>query len=491
MKYKIIGIILTILMLMLSLIAPLMEGEKCGRVWQHREAKGKIPCEHTKPETLCTHLPIVVIDTEGVEIPGKPLPMSMQTLKYRTLYSKAADGSTTIAGKMKVVDHENEMNHPEDETDISSNIRIRVRGDSSRKFNKVGYAVRLIKEDGSNNPLEIMGMDSHHEWVLHGPYLDKTLMRNYLSYNLAGEIMDYAPNVRFCELILNGKYQGVYVMTESITAGNDGARLSMDVTKSDHKYTGYLLRLDNPPLLKEDALNSFSDYTMRTPQSIEIYYPGKSQMTPEMKEAIKDDFSAFEKALYSYDYDSKKYGYESFIDVESFVDYFLISELTYNGDTGGKSTYIYKGADNRYRMCVWDFNNAFDNFQEGELGFKGFFMTDVVWYAMLLKDEDFAKQVVTRYRMLRETTFNEDYLMACIDETDAYLGDAVNRNFAVWNEDLTTLYEYDRNCGDHEEEIGKLKIWLHQRLLWMDENIETLYQYSAESSVKNYDENPE
>ena len=59
-------------------------------------------------------------------------------------------------------------------------MKIHVRGNSSRSFDKSNFAIRLIDENEKNNPQSIMGMDAHHEWVLHGPYLDKTLMRNYM-----------------------------------------------------------------------------------------------------------------------------------------------------------------------------------------------------------------------------------------------------------------------------------------------------------------------
>lgn len=490
MRYKITGIILAIVILMLSLFVPLVAKRKSNRVWQHQLAVEKKPCTHKEGEIVCTHLPLVIIDTEGVEIPGKILKESWETINQKMIYSTAADGEKTIEADMKIVDNEETMNHPHDTYSLDTRINIRIRGDDSRRFRKKGYELRLIKEDGTNNPLEMMGMDAHHEWVMHGPFLDKTLMRNYISYNIAGEMMDYAPNVRFCELILNGEYQGVYVMTESITAGKDGARLTMDVSKSGQTYTGYLLRLDNYPQEDKASLNNFTDYTMRTSQQIEIYYPGKTKMTEEMKRSINNDFSSFEKALYSYDYDSKDFGYDKYIDVESFVDYFLLNELTYNGDAGSKSTYIYKDTNNRYHMCVWDFNNAFDNYRF-QMGYEGFFMVDAVWFKMLLKDEDFVKQIVERYYALRENYFDEAYLMNCIDNTDAYLGDAVNRNFEVWDDDLSSMYQYNRDCGNHEEEVEKMKIWLHNRLQWLDENIETLYQYSAESAVKKYNDNPE
>ena len=84
----------------------------------------------------------------------------------------------------------------------------------------------------------MLGMDAFDEWALHGPYLDKTLIRNYMWYNLAGEIMDYAPNVRFCEVLLNGVYQGLYVMTETVSSGAD-ARLKLTEPSKDTVQTSY------------------------------------------------------------------------------------------------------------------------------------------------------------------------------------------------------------------------------------------------------------
>ena len=82
---------------------------------------------------------------------------------------------------------------------------IRVRGNSSRYFDKKNYLIRLTDDTGKYENHEVMGMEPHYEWALHGPYLDKSLIRNYMWYNIAGEMMDYAPNVRFCEVIVNGE----------------------------------------------------------------------------------------------------------------------------------------------------------------------------------------------------------------------------------------------------------------------------------------------
>ena len=90
-----------------------------------------------------------------------------------------------------------------DRPDLESEILIRIRGNSSRRFDKKNYLIRFVNDDGSYAGHEVMGMDAHYEWALHGPYLDTSLIRNYMWYNIAGEMMDYAPNVRFCELVLN------------------------------------------------------------------------------------------------------------------------------------------------------------------------------------------------------------------------------------------------------------------------------------------------
>ena len=335
-------------------------------------------------------------------------------------------------------------------------------------------------------------MDSHHEWVLHGPFLDKTLIRNYMWYNIAGEIMDYAPNVRFCEVIINGEYMGVYVLTESITAGKNGSRLNLSVDRKDNSFTGYLLRMDSGSANPQKNIDTFSVYSKRFPNKVDIVYPGTSNLTPEISESIRQDFSKFEKAVYSFDYDNDTYGYQTMIDVDSFVDYFLINEFTLNYDAGWLSTYIYKDIDGKFKMCIWDFNSACDNYQDTYLKPNSLQFQYNVWYVMLMKDEKFTEKIIDRYHELRKTYLSEDYLNTYIDKTTEYLGDAVQRNFEKWGysfeEGYDLLYPSDRNPRSYEEAKTFLKNVIIYRGRWLDENIHTLRQYSAESKVKKYNE---
>lgn len=489
MRYKFWGLFFCLCAVAASLAAPQLESRNPSlRYHQHRDAPVKTETEADR-EIFSTHLPLVEINTGGAEIPGR----SVYLEDGSHFYTTAEDGSGFISAHMDIVDNEESYNQKGGKPSVSSDITIHVRGRSSRMFDKSSYALRLVTGDGLNNPQTVMGMDAHHEWVLHGPYLDKTLMRNYMWYNIGGEIMDYAPNVRFCELLLNGEYQGVYVMLENLTAGDNGARIPMTVSAKNNTFSGYLLQLNGGWETSRTLTDQFSHYARRISVPMEIVYPGRSSLTPEMARAISQDFSDFEKSLYSYDYDSRKYGYESSIDTRSFIDYFLINELTCNYDAGWFSTYIGKDTSGRMHLYLWDMNSSCDNFQEKSMDRRNFVLQDMLWFHMLMKDEKFTEAIIARYRDLRKTYFDPDYLCGYIDDTAAYLGEAADRNYERWASvfslDEPLLTPADRELHSYEEAISQMKDFLRERIQWMDENIDSLRQYSAESKVKKFNEN--
>lgn len=491
MKYKVLGIVSLITVLAISVFALLVNynKEEEERYHQHLYATEKEPCNHTD-DTFCTHLPLVQIETNGQEIPGEPI---LAEDGHRIGYSTTKTGEGDLRCHITVVDNETKNNHINDTVTIDSDAMIRVRGNSSRYFSKLSYKVDLITEDGVNNPQEMMGMDAHHEWALHGPYLDKTLIRNYMWYNISGEIMEYAPNVRFCEVMINGEYMGLYLMTETITAGNNDARLNVSVTKKNSSFAGYVLRIDRGSNTELKNISPYSLYTYRNKEAkINIVYPGTQNLTPELSESIRQDFSDFERMLYTYDFDDPKYGYSTAIDVNSFANYFIINEFTCNYDAGSYSTYIYKAVDNKYYMCVWDFNNACDNYQEQPIDRETFHLHNTLWFQMIIKNKDFTKEVIEQYHNLRNSYLSDEYLENYIDETILYLGDAINRNNERWEnvflDDKDLLYPTERNLHSYDEAVEQMKDFIIQRGAWLDENMETISQYSADSKVKLYKE---
>ncbi len=485
MKYSIIGIIAAVFMIFTAYAATVLDNDNpSNRVHQHLTSRQPNEGCSCRKDELCTHLPLVLIETEGKEIPGEPI---VDENNEEIGYTLAQDGSETILAKISVISNENKNHHPSDKPDLQRDIIIRIRGNSSRYYDKKGYLIRLIDEKGEYVDEEMMGMPPHYEWALHGPFLDKSLIRNYMWYNIAGEFMDYAPNVRFCEVILNGQYKGLYVMTETITNGDD-CRVNISEPIKGTDKTGYVLRLDRGSHSLIRNIKTFTNYSYRNLQNFDIEYPRSGSLTPELAEAIAQDFSDFEKSLYSYDYDTENYGYFHDINVQSFVDYFIINEFTANYDAGWLSTYIYKDIGGKYNLAVWDFNSSCNNYIDSIISPHRFEMQNCVWYYMLMKDEYFIDRIIRRYRQLRETYLSDEYLENYIDGTIKYLDDAIERNFQVWGYtfDKNLIRPEERNSKSHEHAVKQLKYFIKERGSWMDENIEILTQYGHESKNKKF-----
>ncbi len=491
MKYKIMGIVGLICVFCCTIVISAMDSDNANnRIHQHltsRQPDAGCDCDGTE---LCTHLPLVVIDTGGEEIPGEPAESAENSGGEET-FSTTASGDTMLSVKISLMEKDDTNHHISDTPDLESTALIRVRGNSSRYFDKKNYLLRFTDENGQYEEHEVMGMDAHYEWALHGPYLDKSLIRNYMWYNIAGEIMDYAPNVRFCEVVLNGEYKGLYVMTETITNGTD-CRVNISEPLDDSTETGYVLRLDRGSTDDLKNIYNFTYYTYRIGQihdmKIDIKYPRSGVLTEAMADDIEQDLSDFEKALYSFDYDTYDYGYQNWIDVQSFVDYFIINEFTCNYDAGSLSTYIYKDIGGKYKMCIWDFNSACDNYQESVTEPQHFEMQDNVWYYMLCKDENFTERIIDRYFELRESYLSDDYINEYMDAVIEYLGPAVERNFEVWG---YTWNKYminpeERNPRNYEEAVGQMRDFCHERGEWLDEHIEIVQQYSHLSKNKKF-----
>ena len=143
-----------------------------------------------------SNLPLILINTYGQTIPDEP----------------------RITADMEVINYGPGLrNHPEDiPNDYNGRIAIEIHGESSTMFPKKSYRLETQDSLGENNNVSLLGMPKENDWILYGPYSDKSLIRNVLAYRLSNDIGRYAPRTRFCELLINGQYMGLYVLTEKI-----------------------------------------------------------------------------------------------------------------------------------------------------------------------------------------------------------------------------------------------------------------------------------
>lgn len=474
MRYRLIAIFLILFLLSGCFLINIYYKEELSYVYhQHLEdsndESGCVGIEN------CSHLPIVNIVVNEQEIPVKNEDASLMIVDY-------------VIGDVEVYDKGNEVNYLGADNLDKYKARIRYRGRSSLKFDKKGYSIKFVNDKNEKINESFLGMPSDSEWSLHGPFIDKSLIRNYMWYNIAQEIMGEAPKTRFLELYVDNEYQGVYVAVESVTQ-SENSRVKIESINKDSIATSYLIQLDTDKGTSVTNMYTFSKYTYKliSPLYLTIKYPTDEDLSDDVRKYIYDDFAHFEKMLYSYDYKE----YEKYIDVDSFVNYFIINEFTQNYDAGYLSTYIYKDVSGKYKMYIWDFNSASNNYRMDllEEGTQRFEFDKSLWFSMLLKDPEFVNAIIERYEELRKSYLSDEYLNRYIDDTVEYLGSAIDRNFLKWGYTLDANYEeFSTNFmpTSHDEAIIHLKDSIKRRAVWMDKYIYALRQYSHESKNKKY-----
>ena len=354
---------------------------------------------------------------------------------------------------------------------------IKYRGASSySKFDKKQYRIKFYKnKKDSAKEVSLAGMGANSEWVLNGPYLDKTLIRNKLVYDLARELNGWAPDTRFVELFVDGEYQGVYLAVEPVTNGESRLRLAEFGLLSGE--TAYIVNRDRIDTGSEE-IDTWGKTNGYTYNALYIRYPSKNKITEKQKEYIQKDISEFEQALYGKNFSDKRIGYQAYIDMDNWVDYFIINEFAMNYDAGNLSTYLYKELDGKLQLAVWDFNNGFDNYQWFRTETDVLHTVENSWFERLWQDETFRERVCERYVQLRKTTLSDEHIAEKIASYQEELGEAVDRNFKVWGysfkENLlvgTSKEGTSRDIGSYEEAMKQLTDTIRERLAYLDKEL--------------------
>ena len=354
---------------------------------------------------------------------------------------------------------------------------IKYRGASSySKFDKKQYRIKFYKnKKDSAKKVSLAGMGANSEWVLNGPYLDKTLIRNKLVYDLARELNGWAPDTRFVELFVDGEYQGVYLAVEPVTNGESRLRLAEFGLLSGE--TAYIVNRDRIDTGSEE-IDTWGKTNGYTYNALYIRYPSKNKITEKQKEYIQKDISEFEQALYGKNFSDKRIGYQVYIDMDNWVDYFIINEFAMNYDAGNLSTYLYKELDGKLQLAVWDFNNGFDNYQWFRTETDVLHTVENSWFERLWQDEAFRERICERYVQLRKTTLSDEHIAEKIASYQEELGEAVDRNFKVWGysfkENLlagTSKEGTARDIRSYEEAMKQLTDTIRERLAYLDKEL--------------------
>lgn len=352
---------------------------------------------------------------------------------------------------------------------MESAMGIRGRGNTTWKYAKKPYRIKL------NEKQKVLGMDSNKDWVLLANYCDKSLLRNIVAMEISRKLeFSWTIDMMPVEVYLNGDYQGVYCICQHKEIANHRIEIADD---------DFLFELDK----NMDEKVCFRSDVCKMPVNLCNPEDPSEEVINQAKQYFKD----FETALYGDDFKSKEFGYNRYIDVDSFIKYYIIQELSYNIDGKCcKSTFLTKEKGKKMEMYfVWDFDlafgncNYFGNYYNLDNGPTGFHTRDYLsdyksggvnygnygkgWYFRLFQDPDFVSKVQKKW--------NEIYpfLKTIPDVIDDYVEDMgkepIERNFEKWKILGTYVWPQTKPYPDtYEGEVEKLKEFYSARLEWLN-----------------------
>lgn len=418
-----------------------------------------------------SNLPIVLIDTYGQEIPDDP----------------------KIQVGMKIIDNPGgERNHVDDPPAYDDFAGIEIRGSSSQMFPKKSYGFETWDEQGEEIKVSLLGMPEESDWILNANYSDKTLCRNTLAYQVAHNLGHYSTRYRHVEVVINGIYKGVYIFSEKIKRDANRvniAKLKPDQNSGDELTGGYIIKIDKPTGSGGgDGWASSFPPPVNPDRSIWFMYeyPKSDDITQPQKDYIIDYINQFETTLAGPDFADPENGFRKYADEGTFIDYFLINEISRNVDGYRLSTFLHKQRESlggKLRIGpVWDYDIAWRNanYYNGE-DYQGWsyefpYPDDnwqvPFWWRRMLEDSTFANNVKCRWLFLRDNFLSDNWFDQYIDSVAFTLNESQVRNFTVWP--ILGTYVWPNPWPfppTYEEEIAVLKEWIHNRLGWLDANL--------------------
>ena len=362
---------------------------------------------------------------------------------------------------------------------------IRLRGSSSLSFAKKNYALEIWDEEVEDDiAVSLLGMAPDSDWILHGPYSDKSLMRNALAYKWSNDIGEYATRTRFVELFMatNGAASmttshqlGVYVFMEKIKINPERVDIEKLYPSDDAEP-----EISGGYILKNDRLDP-GDAGFRTARGklLAFVWPKERDgLTQAQRQWITNYLDEFETALNGPSFADPEEGYEKYIDVDSFIDHHIIVELTKNIDGYRLSTFMTKDRGGKLRMGpVWDYNLSLGNadYNNGWLPSGWYYSIyqnsyqEYPWYPRLFQDPNFVKRYAKRWQQHRADALSNEKLLGSIEDFRTLLRESQERNFRKWRVLGTRVWPNWFIARTWDAEIDWMSNWLVDRVAWMDE----------------------
>lgn len=410
-----------------------------------------------------TTLPIIIVDTENNTILDDP----------------------RIVANMGIINNVSGLNKLNDKyNDYNGKISIELRGSSSQDlFPKKSYSLETQTLNGENNNVSLLGLPEENDWILYGPYSDKTLLRNSLTYDLSRQMGYYAPRTKYCELFINNEYQGIYILTEKIK--RDKNRVDIKKTQKDDLTGGYIIKIDKFTDAPIDAAwcSNFTTFNNDL-VCFQYHYPKADDITIDQKLYIENFMNTIYYSIQEMKEKQTHIDLVENINFNSFIDYFIISELSKNVDAYRISTFLYKDSDEKNGALnmgpVWDYNLSFGNVdfcKSSEV--SGWILQEEtacrasipMYWNDLIQNDSFRNKLSNRWFELRDNTLSIENIFNNIDSISQHIADPQNNNFETWDVLSEYIWPNYQLGQTYQDEISFLKYWIYHRIQWIDNNV--------------------
>ena len=430
-------------------LAIIQRNASTGNEYVVQSSAFRVFSEADPPGTVKTGLPVVYVDTQG----SRPITSKEEYVKA-TLKIK---GTEQLEG-----------------LDAAS-CEIRGRGNTTWYWPKKPYLIKLDEKQ------HIFGMHKHKRWVLLANFMDRTLMRNLVSMKVASMMshLAWTPGCQPVELVLNGKHVGSYLLIEQVRVDNHRVAIT-EMTPQDNVGDavtgGYLLELDfhyDNEVQWTDPHGHNNQWGNGIPFGIK--YPDPDDLTTQQQTYIQGYISETANVLYGSNFKDPDKGYAKYIDVDSFIDYWIVFEVMGNHELGNPGS-VFMHKDRGGKLVAgpcWDFDWGVLSYSTSPQARTGLVNGNAIWYGRLRQDPAFEAKLKARFQELLpllETI--PDYM----DECERLLTESAKLNFAMWNpaEDASQnggwIINGDENMTFHDA-VARLKAIYKERLKVIPKNL--------------------
>lgn len=417
------------------------------------------------PLQIATDIPLVVINTNGNGISWTKSPVDL-----------------------KIIDNGvGNLNYPANAGNVfQGTAGIKRRGAFSSSLPQAPYTFTTYSSTGADSNLSLLGMPSEHDWILLANYNDKSFVRNPLMYHIFRDMGHYAARSRFVEVVVDGEYQGIYALMEKIKRDDNRVNISqMDAQDlaGDSLTGGYIIKHDYT-----DAgwSSQYIAQPCNQPYQFNFEYPNANVIQNQQANYIQAEFDTLEARLFGTQVFDSVQGYRPLIHLNSFIDYMLANEMSWNGDGYKKSMYFYKKRDSKdsslHAGPIWDFDWALKRMPWTPADYSGWYYQaapcdgDVLylpWWNIMMQDSYFRNNAKCRWEFHRKYALHLDSINEYIDKQALYLQQAQQRHYSYWQTlgiNVGTP-ESAPFAATYQEEIDTLKSIIKQRILWIDANL--------------------